>query len=238
MCANKLRRLIVFGLVFVLTFGGGATSAFAWQAAQGTLNEVTSQVKIVEHTQKIYITKTLSGKYPDSDVNKEFAFTLTINDSVKYDFKLKAGQSASYEINKGAKYTVTEEDYTADGYTAKQRVYSGTAEDADIYITYVNVYQSGSGGGGGGGHKTPDPDEPDEPDEPDNPDEPTPGGDGDNTNGGGGGDKTPGTKVPKTGDENMLAIWMLMLLISVGAGIVVVLDGKIRSCDKLSARKK
>lgn len=249
---KKLHKLMLFSLIFMLTFGSSITSAFAWQAKQETLNEMTDQVDVVEHTQKIYIAKTLSGNYPESDVNKEFAFTLTINDSVKYDFTLKAGKSTSYEIQKGAKYTVTEADYTSSGYTPEKKIYSGTAGDEDIYITYVNVYKKSSGDGGGH-HTTPDPDKPDDPNKPDGGDDPDPitpdSGDDDNTGGNTTDDKnkTDGnttddkkteTKVPKTGDESMLTIWILVLLISVEAGLVIVIDEKIRPSGKLPSRKK
>ena len=250
------RKILLLSLVFMLTFGTCITYAFAWQASQETINEMTNQVKTTPHTQNIVISKSLSGNYPEADINKKFSFTLTINDSVKYNFKLKAKESVTYKIEKGDKYTVTEADYSSSGYTPKQKVYSGVASDEDIYITYINVYKSGSSGGHH--HTTPDPDDPEKPDIPDDPENPdlpdnpdNYGGDdnagGDKTNDdSGGSNKTDGnsstdknqTKVPKTGDESMLVIWILILLMSIQAGVVVVMDEKFKIFKKPSTRKK
>lgn len=98
------------------------------------------------------ISKTVSGK--DADQNKEFLFTVTFSDDGTYKYKigadefeltsggklsLKHGQTAVFEnLPVGITYQVTEDDYSADGYTALIDGASGTIIKQGSKVDFVN----------------------------------------------------------------------------------------------------
>lgn len=96
---------------------------------------------IVIPTGSLEISKQVSGD--NADANKEFAFTVTFSDGETHMYKingsaeqpltsgnmltLKHGETAMfYDIPAGVTYTVSEDDYSADGYTASVEIVSGT----------------------------------------------------------------------------------------------------------------
>jgi hypothetical protein len=94
-------------------------------------------------TGSLRITKqvTREGANPD----KEFTFTITFagEDAPQspQTFTLKHGGEKLFEnIPAGVTYTVTEDDYTAEHYTAAPGEYSGTVINGETALPFVNVY--------------------------------------------------------------------------------------------------
>lgn len=82
------------------------------------------------------ITKEVTGVNADPD--KEFTFNATINET-EYTFSLKDGESKHFNnIPIGAKYTVEEEDYSADGYFSIPTNYTGTIIEGNIVLPFIN----------------------------------------------------------------------------------------------------
>ncbi|MCL2654879.1 MAG: Cna B-type domain-containing protein [Coriobacteriia bacterium] len=89
----------------------------------------------------LVVTKEVTGEGADND--KQFEFTVLIGGDSQTIY-LKSGDSQTFDqILVGTDYTVTESDYSADGYTATVSEYSGTISTKDVVITlpFVNVYQ-------------------------------------------------------------------------------------------------
>ncbi len=76
-----------------------------------------------------------------ADLNKEFTFTITLNGKTE-TFTLKHGESKTFPgLPIGTAYTVTETDYTADGYVASVRTYTGVITGKEnLLLPFVNVY--------------------------------------------------------------------------------------------------
>ena len=86
-----------------------------------------------------------------ADLNKEFTFTAVI-DGQEISFTLKHGETHTFpDLPIGTEYTITETEYTQDGYIASVKTYTGqiTGEE-ELLLPFVNVYD----------------DNPDEPDKP------------------------------------------------------------------------
>ncbi len=105
------------------------------------------------------ITKQVSGE--TADESKDFEFTIVFSDGETYDYTidggpaqsltgtgvlvLKHGQTAVFEnLPAGVAYTVTESDYTADGYTTLVGSYAGVTTNAAIRLPFVNHKASGN----------------------------------------------------------------------------------------------
>ena len=87
------------------------------------------------------VTKTVTGD--GADLELEFEFTAVIG-GVEHPFTLKHGQSKTFtDIPLGTAYTVTEADYTAEGYTLTAGPYSGTIQTGGVNITlpFINHYE-------------------------------------------------------------------------------------------------
>ena len=85
------------------------------------------------------ITKTVTGE--GADLDKEFGFTAVIGTET-YEFSLKNGESELFlDIPVGTEYTVTEADYSADGYTANPSNQTGAITGADeVTVAFTNTY--------------------------------------------------------------------------------------------------
>lgn len=110
---------------------------------QGSITEAGSVAAFVNtyapgESGSITVTKEVTGDGADTD--KAFAFTAVIGGKTE-NFSLTAGDSKVFEnLPVGTVYSVTEEDYTADGYLAAVREYTGTVTDADgTVLPFVNV---------------------------------------------------------------------------------------------------
>lgn len=84
----------------------------------------------------------------NADLQKEFTFTAVINGKEE-TFVLKHGESKVFpDLPAGTKYTVTETDYTADGYIASVKQYSGIIPEGGLVVLpFVNVYGETEGTG-------------------------------------------------------------------------------------------
>jgi len=88
----------------------------------------------------LIVTKAVTGQ--GADPAKEFSFTAVIGGQTQ-TFALRHGQSKVFEdIPVGTDYTVTENDYTGDGYATAQRTRSGEIQAAGelVHLLYVNAY--------------------------------------------------------------------------------------------------
>ncbi len=108
----------------------------------GTIDETTPSEAVFTNTRNTYgdltVTKTIAGNAPDA--SKDFSFTVTLSDNtitgVYGDmtfnagiatFSLKGGESArAVDLPNGVHYTVTEENYTSDGYITTSTGATGT----------------------------------------------------------------------------------------------------------------
>ncbi len=127
----------------------------------------------------LIISKTVIGN--GGNKTKKFTFTVTFDTDGTYDYvgkrvpngKIKSGdkieladgQSISISgLLHGTQYTVTEEDYSSDGY---KTVFSGNegaiSKDLTAKAEFTNSRYSSGGGNGGGGGKTPKPTTPTQP---------------------------------------------------------------------------
>ena len=84
------------------------------------------------------VTKKLAGEFLDSDLQREFSFTLTVNGNVT-EFTLKADETKEFEIPKGAVYQLEEADYISEGFAQSIVNGYGTA-DKPVDITVTNTY--------------------------------------------------------------------------------------------------
>ena len=115
----------------------------------GTITETGSAAYFVNtyapiQTGSLTVTKEVVDASSDAsaDFNKEFAFTAII-DGKEVSFTLKHGESKTFpDLPFGTQYTVTEADYTADGYVENIKTYTGTITGAEtLLLPFVNTYQ-------------------------------------------------------------------------------------------------
>lgn len=115
----------------------------------GTITETGSAAYFVNtyapiQTGGLTVTKEVVDASSDAsaDLNKEFAFTAVIGGK-EVSFTLKHGESKTFpDLPFGTLYTVTEADYTADGYVANIKTYTGTiAGKETVSLPFVNTYQ-------------------------------------------------------------------------------------------------
>jgi len=86
----------------------------------------------------LVITKAVTGQ--GADPEKEFTFTAEIGGQTQ-SFTLRHGQSKVFPgLPAGTQYSVTEADYSGEGYTTAQRSRGGTVANQVISLVYVNVY--------------------------------------------------------------------------------------------------
>lgn len=117
--------------------------------SQGTITEETSNVvftniynpefKPSEENIKLLITKKLEGEYLSTDENKEFNFTLII-DNEETKFNLKKDETKEFDISIGSKYEVKEDNYYSSGYKQEITNSSGIAYKDDINVVATNTY--------------------------------------------------------------------------------------------------
>jgi len=89
-----------------------------------------------EKNGSLIITKNVLGT--GADTKKEFNFRAVIGED-KYTFKLKHGEGKIFDnIPSGTPYTVTEDDYTAEGYTAAPSEYRGTILEGNVITLFIN----------------------------------------------------------------------------------------------------
>ncbi|HCC34212.1 MAG TPA: hypothetical protein DEQ02_00690 [Ruminococcaceae bacterium] len=89
----------------------------------------------------ITVKKLVLGEIPESEIDREFNFYISINGGDPELFKLKAGESKTFELNSGDTYSITEEDPFAYGYIQTSAVNgAGTACEPDIDVIYTNTY--------------------------------------------------------------------------------------------------
>jgi pilin isopeptide linkage protein len=92
------------------------------------------------------VTKTVSGTA--ADVDKDFAFTITLGGIVQ-TFSLKHGERKVFDdLPIGTTYSIAEDDYTSDGYISNPGGYSGQATSGDVLLSFDNHRDDGSGGDG------------------------------------------------------------------------------------------
>lgn len=90
-------------------------------------------------TGKLIVTKEVIGE--GADPNKEFEFTAVIGGQT-YTFVLKNGESKTFEdILIGTDFTVTETDYSSDGYKAEVQEYTGTINDLTVILPFINHFE-------------------------------------------------------------------------------------------------
>ena len=91
-------------------------------------------------TGSLTVSKEVTGT--GADLQKEFTFTAVINGQTE-TFVLKHGESKTFfGLPVAATYTVTEADYTAEGYTATVAEYIGQITGNEtVLLPFVNVYE-------------------------------------------------------------------------------------------------
>lgn len=90
-------------------------------------------------TVKLTVKKLLAGELLDSDKERLFTITLTVNGEPTL-FTLKADEIREVEIPYGAVYEVSEENYIADGFSQSVVNGSGTATEELIEVVITNSY--------------------------------------------------------------------------------------------------
>lgn len=92
-----------------------------------------------EKSGSLTVSKEVKGE--GADWNKEFTFTATVGGK-EISFTLKHGESYTFtDLPIGTEYTVTETDYTEDGYIASVKTYTGTITgEEELLLPFVNVY--------------------------------------------------------------------------------------------------
>ena len=108
---------------------------------QGSITEAGRIARFTNtaESSSLTITKIVNGN--DADPDQEFEFTVTIG-TLSETIKLRAGQSKTYDdLVLGTPYSVTEADYSTDGYitTPTSRSYSGTVSGT-VALPFVNTY--------------------------------------------------------------------------------------------------
>lgn len=90
-------------------------------------------------TGSLTVSKEVQGQ--GADLNKEFTFTAVIG-GVTHTFSLKHGESHTFpDLPVGTAYTVTETEYTDEGYIDTVRQYTGTITGQEaLLLPFVNVY--------------------------------------------------------------------------------------------------
>ena len=111
----------------------------------GTIIEAGSAAYFVntyapEKTGSLTVSKEVTGD--GADLHKEFTFTAIIGGQT-HTFTLRHGESYTFpDLPVGTEYTITETDYTADGYIASVKTYTGTITGEEtLLLPFVNVYQ-------------------------------------------------------------------------------------------------
>lgn len=107
-----------------------------------------------EKTGTLTITKQVTGT--NADKNKEFQFLVVFSDGGTYNYRIDGGDPQSFtsggmitlkhnqiavfeKLPLGITYTVSEKDYSADGYTATVKEATGTIAQGDVAsVTFVN----------------------------------------------------------------------------------------------------
>ncbi len=110
----------------------GSAALFTNTYAPGQTGSLTVSKEVVEP----------QARTEDADINKEFTFTAIIGGQT-HTFTLKHGESKTFpDLPVGTEYIVTETDYTADGYVANIKTYTGTITGAEtLRLPFVNTYQ-------------------------------------------------------------------------------------------------
>lgn len=98
----------------------------------------------------LVVKKLVEGEIPETDKDKEFNFTVTINGE-KTRFSLRAGEERTFTLPLGAAYEVSEEDYFADGYLQSSVINgngtaSGQAVECIVTNTFIGTVMTGIGG--------------------------------------------------------------------------------------------
>ena len=115
----------------------------------GTITEIGSAAVFTNtytpsQTGSLTVSKEIVDASPDgsADIAKEFTFTAVISGKTE-TFVLKHGESKTFpDLPVGTTYTITETDYTAEGYAATVQEYTGqiTGEE-ELRLPFANVYQ-------------------------------------------------------------------------------------------------
>ena len=116
----------------------------AMKGHTGTITEegcaaLFTNTYIPGQTGSLTVSKEVKGT--GADLQKEFAFTAVIDGQTE-TFALKHGESKTFSnLPVGTQYVITETDYTAEGYTATAKSYTGaiTGEE-NLLLPFVNVY--------------------------------------------------------------------------------------------------
>jgi pilin isopeptide linkage protein len=107
----------------------GSTAQFTNTYTPGKTGSLTVSKEIVDAS--------LDGA---ADISKEFIFTAVIGGKAE-TFVLKHGESKTFsDLPMGTEYTVTETDYTAEGYAATVNTYTGAVTgEEELRLPFVNV---------------------------------------------------------------------------------------------------
>ena len=122
-----------------ITSGSGHRGNITEEGCVADFVNTHDPVKDPEKTGSLTISKEVVGE--GADLNKEFTFTAVI-DGQEVSFTLKNGETYTFpDLPVGTEYTVTETEYTEDGYIANVKTYTGriTGEE-ELLLPFVNVY--------------------------------------------------------------------------------------------------
>lgn len=90
-------------------------------------------------TTVLSVTKRINGDLLDADKSKEFSMTLLVGDE-KFDFKLKADETKTFEIPVGVSYELREHNYFIDGFSQTVENGFGISTEEAIKIIVTNTY--------------------------------------------------------------------------------------------------
>lgn len=113
-------------------------------------------------TGTLSISKKVTGD--NADTNKEFEFVITFSDDGTYAYTINNGLQQSFtsggtiklkhqdvlrfvNLPEGLRYTVTEKDYSQDGYTAGVQEYNGIMIQGHVELPFINHKESGGKNG-------------------------------------------------------------------------------------------
>ena len=130
-----VREVVPDGYISNFTDSSGVISG-GHTAMVGFVNNIVPDSSEI----KLTVKKVVEGPFPDSNKNKLFHFTLTIN-GVAQEFDLKDGETKEFKISSGDVYSLVESDYTADDYVQSSLINGyGTVGDESVEAIQTNKY--------------------------------------------------------------------------------------------------
>lgn len=123
---------------YVLSSSGNSGNITTEQAVASFVNTYYEN-SLPEGITNLTVTKQISGEVPENDLQRDFAFILTVNGE-KTEFTLKSSESKIFELPIGANYTLCENDYFGLGFACTIQNGCSTVTELPIEATVTNTY--------------------------------------------------------------------------------------------------